>query len=85
MRALPLARRSHTCGCLHPPIKVRLRDADHSSVAEILFVLGVVALALVVVPLMLAVGGRALWTLLLDDAPESYLSDRGARRSLLRG
>ena len=52
---------------------------------EVLFLLGVVAVALVVVPLILAVGGSALWTILLDDAPESYLSDRAARRALLRG
>ena len=51
---------------------------------ELLFLLGVVAVAIVVVPLILAVGGSALWTLLLDDAPESYLTDRAARRSLLR-
>ena len=51
---------------------------------EVLFLLAVVAVALVVVPLILAVGGSALWTILLDDAPESYLSDRAARRSLLR-
>jgi hypothetical protein len=54
-------------------------------VGELLFLLGVIALAVVVVPLIIAVGGSALWALLLDDAPESYLSDRAARRSLLRG
>ena len=53
--------------------------------AEVLFLLGVVAVALVVVPLILAIGGSALWTLLLHDAPESCLTDRAARRSLLRG
>ena len=53
--------------------------------AELLFLLGVLAVAIVVVPLILAVGGSALWSLLLDDAPESYLYDRAARRSLLRG
>lgn len=53
--------------------------------AELLFLLGVIALAIIVVPLILAVGGSALWTILLDDAPESYLSDHAARRSLLRG
>jgi hypothetical protein len=52
--------------------------------AEVFFLLGVIAVALVVVPLIVAIGGSALWTLLLDDAPESYLSDRAARRSLLR-
>jgi len=52
--------------------------------AELLLLLGVVAVAIVVVPLILAIGGSALWTLLLDDAPESYLGDRAARRSLLR-
>jgi hypothetical protein len=55
------------------------------SVTEMFFLLGVVALALVVVPVILAVGGHALWTLLLCDEPESYLSDRASRRSLLRG
>jgi hypothetical protein len=54
-------------------------------VTELFFVLGILAVALVVVPFMLAVGGHALWTLLLHDEPESYLSDRAARRSLLRG
>ena len=52
--------------------------------AELLFLLGVLAVAVVVVPLIVAVAGSALWSLLLDDAPESYLSDRAARRSLLR-
>ena len=51
---------------------------------ELLFVIGVLALALVVVPLILAVCGSALCRLLLLDAPESYLCDRAARRSLLR-
>ena len=51
---------------------------------ELLFLLGVVAVAIVVVPLILAVGGSALRTLLLDEAPESYLTHRAARRSLLR-
>jgi hypothetical protein len=55
------------------------------TVTELFFVFGVFALALVVVPLILAVGGSALWTLLLHDEPESCLSDRAARRSLLRG
>ena len=50
-----------------------------------LFLVGVVALAAVLVPLIVAVGGSALWSLLLDDAPEAYLTDRAARRSLLRG
>jgi hypothetical protein len=54
-------------------------------VIELIFALGVFALALVVVPLIIAVGGKALWTLLLCDEPESYLSDRALRRSLLRG
>ena len=54
-------------------------------VAEILFVIAVLALALVIVPVLVAVGGSALWTLLLHDEPESYLSDPAARRSLLRG
>ena len=52
-------------------------------VPELLFTLGVVAAALGIVPLVLAGGGSALWALLLDDEPESYLSDRAARRSLL--
>jgi hypothetical protein len=55
------------------------------TVLELFFALGVLALALIVVPLIIAVGGQALSTLLLDDAPESYLSDPAARRSLLRG
>ena len=52
---------------------------------ELLFLLGVLAVAVVVVPLIVALGGSALWSLLLDDAPEAYLTDRAARRSLLRG
>ena len=55
------------------------------TVAELFFVFGIVAVALVIVPVMLAIGGSALWTLLLDDEPEAYLSDPAARRSLLRG
>ena len=53
--------------------------------AELLFLLAVIAAAVVAVPFILAVGGSALWSLLLDDAPEAYLTDRAARRSLLRG
>ena len=56
-----------------------------SIVAELLFVFGVFALALVVVPVLVALGGSALWTLLLHDEPESCLQDRAMRRSLLRG
>jgi hypothetical protein len=54
------------------------------TVTELLFTLGVFALALVVVPILVAIGGSALWTLLLHDEPESCLRDRGVRRSLLR-
>ena len=54
-------------------------------VAELLFVFAVFAVALVVVCTLLVLGGSALWTLLLHDEPESYLSDPAARRALLRG
>jgi hypothetical protein len=56
-----------------------------SIVAELLFVIAVFALALVIVPTLLALGGSALWTLLVHETPESYLSDPAARRALLRG
>ena len=56
-----------------------------SIVAELFFVVAVFALALVIVPTLLALGGSALWTLLLHDEPESYLSDPATRRALLRG
>ena len=56
-----------------------------SIVVDLLFVFAVFALALVIVPTLLALGGSVLWTLLLHDEPESCLSDPAARRALLRG
>ena len=54
-------------------------------VAELFFVFAIFAVALIVVPTLLALGGSVLWTLLLHDEPESCLSDPAARRALLRG
>ena len=50
-------------------------------VVDLLFVLVALALALGV----LVVGGLALTTILLDERPETLLSDPAARRSLLGG